>query len=299
MIRGRPPLRLPSASRVLGWGSMCLMFAVIALPVWMALKTALVQPSQVFEQSSALWPKEPTLVNFKRVLGLLGRDESLALAGSAAQVNILNNLWRSVCFTFIVTVVQTCCAAAAGYAFARLRFRGRDLLFAGFVATLLVPSVATFIPNFILVKQLGLLDTMLGMVAPFALMQGFSIFYLRQAFLSLPTDLLEAARLEGASHWQVFVLIALPLSVTPIVSIGTVTALAMWNEYFWPYLVARDVDQAVLPVALQAFRTQRPQGQPDWTGLMAAATVAALPAVVLLLAFGRRVVESVQRSGGR
>jgi multiple sugar transport system permease protein len=97
----------------------------------------------------------------------------------------------------------------------------------------------------------------------------------------------------------VFARIVLPLSATPLATIAMLTGINMWNEFFWPYLVARDEAHQVLPLALQTFRTQTPQGQPDWTGLMAAAAIAVLPTLALLLAFGRRVVESVQFSGGK
>jgi multiple sugar transport system permease protein len=130
-------------------------------------------------------------------------------------------------------------------------------------------------------------------------MQGFSVFFLRQFFLSIPRDIEEAALMDGASHFYVFWRIVLPLSTTALATIALLIGINMWNEFFWPYLVGRDESLQVLPVALQTFKTQTPQGQPDWTGLMAAATVALLPTVVLMLAFGRRVVESVQFSGGK
>ena len=109
----------------------------------------------------------------------------------------------------------------------------------------------------------------------------------------------EAAVLDGAGHIFVFCRIVLPLSVAPLATIAMLTGINTWNEFFWPYLVARDEAMQVLPVALQTFKAQSPQGQPDWTGLMAAASIAVLPTLVLLAAFGRRVVESVQFSGGK
>ena len=288
-----------SPGRLLAWALLLALIGITLLPLWLALKTALVHPADLYAQTTDLLPADPTLVNFERVLGLKTPEQTLALIGSGAQIDLLRSFGRSLAFTGIVAVTQTCFAAMAAYAFARLRFRGRDTLFLLFVGSMMVPSVVTFIPNFILVKELGWLDTMAGMVAPFALMQGFSVFLLRQFFLSLPRDLEEAALLEGASHWLIFLRIALPLSVLPIATVGTITAINMWNEFFWPYLAARNVPDPVLPVVLQAFRTQRPQGQPDWTGLMAAATLAALPAVLLLIAFGRRLVESIQFTGGK
>tara|TARA_B100001105_G_C22363348_1_gene431394 strand:- start:8 stop:748 length:741 start_codon:yes stop_codon:yes gene_type:complete len=246
-----------------------------------------------------LLPQSPTLLNFERVLGLISKEDSLAAGGSGAEINFARAMLNSIIFTGTIVLVQVSCAAMAAYAFARLRFPGRSTLFALFVASMMVPGVVTFIPNFILMKELGWLNTMAAMVAPFCLMQGFSVFFLRQFFLSVPRDLEEAALLDGASHFYVFWRIVVPLSTTPIATIAMLTGINMWNEFFWPFLVAKDELQHTLPVALQAFKSQTPQGQPDWSGLMAAATIAVLPAVLLLIAFGRRVVESVQFSGGK
>lgn len=288
-----------SAGRLLAWAVLILMLGVTLMPLWVVVKTALMHPGELFSQSTQLLPTDPTLLNFKRVLGLLTTEESLSVGGSGAEINFARALGNSVLFTTIIVVLQIGFGAMAAYAFARLRFPGRRTLFAAFLASMMVPSVVTYIPNFILVKDLGWLNTMAGMVAPFCLMHGFSVFFLRQFFLSIPRDLEEAALLDGASHLYIFARVVLPLSITPIVTIAMLTGINMWNEFFWPYLVAKDEAQQVLPVALQTFKSQTPQGQPDWTGLMAAAAITVLPTLALLVAFGRRVVESVQFSGGK
>jgi len=288
-----------SSGRILAWVVLVTMLAITLAPLWMVVKTALLQPSDLYTSSTQVLPAEPTLLNFKKVLGLMSTEEALSLGGSGAQINFMRALGNSLLFTGIIVTLQTASAALAAYAFARLRFPGRKLLFGLFVASMMVPGVVTFIPNFILIKELGWLNSMLGMVAPFCLMQGFSIFFLRQFFLSIPLDLEEAAILDGASRAYIFYKIVLPLSVTPLVTIAMLTGINMWNEFFWPYLVAKDEAQQVLPVALQSFKSQTPQGQPDWTGLMAATAITLLPTILLLLAFGRRVVESVQFTGGK
>jgi len=275
------------------------MLAITLTPLWIVLKTALTHSDDLYTQSTQLLPANTTLVNFKRVLGLLSTDDSQAAGGSGADINFLRALGNSMLFTSIIVLTQISCSAMAAYAFARLRFPGRKLLFGLFIGSMMVPSVVTFIPNFILMKELGWLNSMIGLVAPFCLMQGFSVFFLRQFFLSIPRDLEEAALLDGASHLYIFVRVILPLSLTPIVTIATLTGINMWNEFFWPYLVGNDELHRVIPVALQAFKSQTPQGQPDWTGLMAATAISIVPTIVLLLAFGRRVVESVQFSGGK
>jgi multiple sugar transport system permease protein len=295
-LRSKPKL---TPGRLFAWVVLITMIFVTITPLWVVVKTGLMQPTDLFEHSSELLPSNPTLLNFKRVLGLVSKTDSLALGGSGAEINFARALGNSLLFTGIVVVMQISFAAMAAYAFARLRFPGRDVLFGMFVASMMVPGVVTLIPNFILIKDLGWLNTMAGMVAPFCLMQGFSVFFLRQFFLSIPRDLEEAALLDGATHLYIFVRVVLPLSITPLATIAMLTGINMWNEFFWPFLVAKDEAQQVLPVALQTFKSQTPQGQPDWTGLMAATAVTVLPTVVLLVAFGRRVVESVQFSGGK
>ena len=285
--------------RLLAWAILLSMLGVTLMPLWVVLKTALMQPGDLFTQAAQLWPGDPTLLNFKRVLGLVSKEASLALGGSGADIDVLTAFGNSLLFTGLIVSMQISSAAMAAYAFARLRFPGSRVLFGLFIGSMMVPGVVTFIPNFILIKDLGWLNTMAGMVAPFCLMQGFSVFFLRQFFLSIPRDLEEAARLEGASPFCIFRRVVLPLSVTPLATIAMLTGINMWNEFFWPYLVAKDPAQQVLPVALQAFKSQTPQGQPDWTGLMAATTLTVLPTIALLVFLGRRVVESVQFSGGK
>ncbi len=291
--------RLFSPGRMAAWAALGTMLVVTLAPLWMVLKTALMHSADVYTESAQILPSDPTLANFQRVLGFMTADESRALGGSGAEINFLRSLGNSLLFTGTIVVTQVGFAAMAAYAFARLRFPGRNMLFGLFVGSMMVPGVVTFIPNFILIKDLGLLNTMVGMVAPFCLMHGFSVFFLRQFFLSIPRDLEEAALLDGASYFYIFTHVVLPLSITPLATIAMLTGINMWNEFFWPYLVAKDEAKQVLPVALQSFKSQTAQGQPDWTGLMAATAITVMPTILLLVVLGRRVVESVQFSGGK
>jgi multiple sugar transport system permease protein len=292
-------IRIFTPGRVAAWVALGVMLVITLAPLWMVVKTALMQSANLYTESAQLLPSEPTLDNFKRVLGFMSKEESRALGGSGAEINFLRALGNSLIFTGTIVALQVGFASMAAYAFARLRFPGRDTLFALFIGSMMVPGVVTFIPNFILIKDLGLLNTMVGMVAPFCLMQGFSVFFLRQFFLSIPRDLEEAALLDGASYFYIFTRVVLPLSITPLATISMLTGINMWNEFFWPYLVAKDEMQQVLPVALQTFKSQTAQGQPDWTGLMAATAITVTPTILLLVVLGRRVVESVQFSGGK
>lgn len=295
----RPPHPPFAWGRWLAWAALGAMLAITLAPLWLVLKTALEHPQALLANATGLLPAEPTLLNFRRVLGLVSADESMAVGGSGADVDLARALGNSLLFTALVVVLQTGNSAMAAYAFARLQFPGKRLLFAAVLGSMMLPGVVLFIPNFIFIKQLGWLNSMAGMVAPFALLSGFSIFFLRQFFLSLPRDLEEAALLDGAGPFTIFWRVVLPLSTTPLATVAMLSGIGAWNEFFWPFIVAPGEESQVLPVALQQFKSQTPQGQPDWTGLMAAATLTLLPTLVLLAVFGRRVVESVQYSGGK
>ena len=292
-------VRLWPWGRVLAWLALAAMLLITVAPLWVMLKTALTTPQALFSEAGSLLPQQPSSLNVQRVLGLLSPEQSQALGGSGAEVNVLRALGHSLLFTLLVVVLQTANSAMAAYAFARLHFAGKRLIFGAFVGSMMLPGVVLFIPNFIFIRDLGWLNSMAGMVAPFCLMSGFSIFFLRQFFLSVPRDLEEAALLDGASHFYIFRRVVLPLSTTPLATIAMLTGIGAWNEFFWPFVVSPGEDMQVLPVALQAFKAQTPQGMVDWTGLMAASAITVLPTLALLLVFGRQVVESVQYSGGK
>ena len=281
----------------LGYLVLALFVFLSLLPLWMAFKIALTWPTDVFASAGSLGVASITWGNFLRVLGL--PSEVVLTSSSGSPINFLLALRNSVIYTGLLVSGQLFFSALAAYAFARLRFPGRDAIFYAFIAATMIPSIVLFIPNFVLIRQLGLLNTFAGMVAPNILMIPFAVFFLRQFFLSIPRDLEEAAIIDGASHLFIFLRIVLPLSMTPLATIATLIGINSWNEYFWPFLVAKEEGSQVLTVALQAFQSQTPQGKPDWPGLMAATTITLIPTILLLVAFGRRVVESVQFSGGK
>ncbi len=285
-----------TTGRLMAWAVLAGLLAFTLGPLLHMLGTALTSPAELYQTGSH---SGFTFDNFRRVLGLMSPEEALAAGGSGAEVNFLRALFNSLLFTLVVVVMQTLNSAMAAYAFARLRFPGKRVLFAAVLGSMMLPGVVLFLPNFILIKELGWLNSLAGMAAPFALMSGASIFFLRQFFLGLPRELEEAALLDGASHFTIFWRVVLPLSGTPLSTMAVLTGIGIWNEFFWPFIVAPGEEWQVLPTALQSFKAQSPQGQIDWGGLMAAATLTAVPTVLLLLFLGRRVVESVQHSGGK
>lgn len=287
----------PSAGRVFGWIVLWLFILATVLPLYWMLRTAFSTSSALYSDPTSLTPVDFTLGAFKRVLGIATPEEARAEGGSGASLDFWLYLRNSTIVATLVTVSQVFFCALAAYAFAMLQWRGRNKVFALFLAALLVPPIFTSLPNFLTVKSLGLLNTLPGIALPMMLMTPFAIFFLRQFFLGIPREICEAARIDGASHFTVFWRIILPMSTAPIATLALLTFIGVWNDYFWPLLVGQTEDSRVLTVALGVFRSQTPQGSPDWAGLMAAATVAALPILILFIAFGKRIVNSIGFSG--
>lgn len=285
----------PTVSRIAGYAALVVLAVVSLLPVWVALKTALTLPNDFFSSASSLLPPTLTLQNFARVLGF-ATDIQLSSA-QAAPIDFGLALRNSVIYAGLLVTGQLFFSALAAYAFARLRFPGRDVLFVTFLSATMIPSIVLFIPNFVLIRELGLINTFAGMVAPNILMVPFAVFFLRQFFISSPKELEEAARLEGLSHFQIFWHIALPLQRGPMATLAILLSINAWNDFFWPFLVGREDSVRPLAVALAEFQSQTGQGQPDWTGLMAAVLLSIIPVLFLLAFFGRRIVESLQTSG--
>src|SRR5260221_7823045 len=186
---------------------------------------------------------------------------------------------NSVSSALLAVVAQIGFSAMAAYAFARLRFYGRRVIFFLFLAATMIPSVVLFIPNFILIKDLGWLNTYQGMAAPYALMTPFAVFFLRQMFLSTPRELEESARIDGACYFTIFFRLVLPVHLPALATLTILAALNAWNEFFWPFLIGRDRSVQVMAVAINSFRAQLAGGTPDWHVLIACTVLGFVPIV--------------------
>ncbi len=295
--------------RIAMWVLMIIILFITLFPFWWVLRTALTTQGMIFENTTSLLPVGFTWDNFRRVLGLVSTSEGLAAGGSGQSINFFRFMMNSIVFSSIITVAQVSFSTMAAYAFARLRFPGREPLFLLYVSALMVPGIVTLIPNFVLIRGIGtFLDDTFGiggsygllmgqMVAPYFFMTPFAVFFLRQFFLGLNREVEEAARIDGAGYWRVFWNVALPMSRPPIVTLGIITFIQSWNEYLWPLIVGRDESVRVLTVALNIFRSQQPSGVPDWSGLMAGTALAIIPVLIVYLIVGRQVIDSIQFTG--
>lgn len=286
-----------SIGRILMWILLGIILFLTLFPLYWVLRTALTSQAQIFNNPSSLLPVGFTFDNFRRVLGLIDAREALAAGGSGQTFNFPLFLRNSFVFSLVVTVGQVTFSTMAAYAFARLDFPGRNTLFTLFIAALMVPGIVQLIPNFILMRNLGLQNTFAGMSAPFFFMTPFAVFFLRQFFLGINREIEEAAKIDGAGYFTIFRKIILPVSRPPITTLAIITFITMWNEYLWPSVIAREEQVRPLTVALNQFRQQNPSGVPDWSGLMAGTFLAIIPVVVLYMIVGRRVIDSIQFTG--
>lgn len=290
--RVRPPL-----GKIFAWIAMGAFMLITIFPFYWMLRTALSNGALLATDPSSLLPVDFTFGAFERVLGIATTEEAQAQGGSGASLNFWGYLFNSVIVATAITAGQVFFGALAAYAFARLRWPGRNAVFFLFLLALMVPPIFTQLPNFLLMRDLGLINTYAGIVLPFFFMTPFAIFFLRQFFMGISTEVEEAARLDGAGNIRIFFRVILPMSSGPLATLAILQYIQAWNEYFWPLLVGSDESVRVLTVALGVFRSQTPQGQPDWAGMMAAALLAALPILLIFVIFSRKIVNSIGFSG--
>jgi multiple sugar transport system permease protein len=293
----QPTERRFNVGRILAWAFMIAVITVSLFPFYWVLRTALSSNNALYANSDSLLPVQTNGGGFARVFGQQTGQEAIDAGGAGQPINFWRYLMNSIIVSTLVTVGQVFFSAMAAYAFARLRWRHREKVFAFFLAGLMIPTIFTLLPNFVLIKQLGLIDSLLGIALPSMLMTPFAVFFLRQFFLGISREVEEAALVDGSSKVRVFFTLILPMSSAPMATLAILTYIMSWNDYFWPLMVSYTDSSRVLTVALGVFKSQTPQTGPDWAGLMAATLVAALPMLLLFLAFAKRIVNSIGFSG--
>ena len=247
-------------------------FALLPL-IWM-LSVSFMVPGEASNIPPPLLPESPTLANYRELFERRG---------------IGLHFFNSIVVASGVTLLSLLLNSMAGYAFAKLRFTGRDQLFKLLIGALVIPAQVAMIPLFLLMKQLGLVNTYGGVIVP-AMASIFGIFLVRQYALSLPDELLEAARIDGASESRIFVRIVLPLLRPVLVTLAVFTFLATWNDFMWPLIVLSDTSVQTLPVALANLSREYVQ---DNELMMAGSVVTVLPVLALFFALQRYYIEGV------
>lgn len=200
---------------------------------------------------------------------------------------------NSIFVSVSVTLGQVATSCLAAYAFARLNFIGREKLFLGYLATMMIPGQVTMIPVFILLKKLNWIDTYQALIIP-GIFSAYGTFMLRQFFMTIPNDLIDAAKIDGCSQLGILTKIVVPLSTPAIATLATFTFLGVWNDFMWPLIVTNSMEMKTLPVGLASF-----QGlyTTDWTLLMAASTIVLIPVIIVYVFNQKFFVKGIVLSG--
>jgi multiple sugar transport system permease protein len=253
--------------------------AVITLtPFAFGLLTSFTSAHQFATGTPLTWPRPPTLANYTGLAGA-GFSRALAVTALMTAVSLLGQLSSSI---------------LAAYAFARLRFPGRDALFWVYLATLMVPGSVTVVPLYLMMAQLGLRNTFWALVLPFVFGSPYAIFLLRQHFRTIPDDLINAAYLDGATTLDVIVHVVVPSSRAVIVTLMLITVVSEWHHFMWPLIITSGTKWQVLTVATAALQSRY---NAQWTLVMAAVGVAVVPLLALFVVFQRQIVRSIVVTG--
>ncbi|MBN8885586.1 MAG: carbohydrate ABC transporter permease [Rudaea sp.] len=246
------------------------------LPLLWMLSVSFMQPGEASHYPPPLLPAKATLANYRDLFERGGMGgyllNSLLIAGTVTVLSLAFNL-------------------SAGYAFAKLRFAGRDRLFQLVLAALLIPLQIAMIPLFLLMKWLHLVNSYGGVIAP-ALATALGIYLVRQYARSIPDDLIEAARIDGAGEWTIFLSIVLPLLKPMIATLAVLTFLASWNDFMWPLIVLSDQARQTAPVGLASLAVSREHVQ-DYEFMMAGSVVTVLPVLLLFLVLQRQYLQGL------
>ncbi len=202
-------------------------------------------------------------------------------------------LANSFVYATVITSVQLFLNILAAYAFARMQFVGRQVLFTLLLSTMMIPPAVLLIPTFLIIRELGLVDTVWGVILP-SFAGAFGIFLLRQAFLNIPTELEDAARLDGCGSWRILWHVIIPVSKPVLMTLGLFTFMGAWNMFEWPLVVLSNQDYYPLTVGLSFFQSETGA---DWPRIFAASVMGAAPLIVLFLIAQRYLVEGISFSG--
>ncbi|WP_293868317.1 carbohydrate ABC transporter permease [uncultured Alsobacter sp.] len=268
--------------KLIGWiidAGLLLFSLAMLLPLVLLVSNAFKTPPDILQWPPAILPRDPTMANMKAVL---------------SDTPLLRWIWNSVAFALLSTAAILATSAIAGYVLAKFRSRPLDVIFAVILATAIVPFEVYMIPLYFTVQKMGLLNSTAGLLVGYLVMS-FGIFLIRQNVIaSIPDELLEAARVDGAGEWWIFARIVLPLLRGPLGALGVLAFFQAWTAFAWPLIVATTKESYTVEVGLALFQTGFTV---DLGRLSAAATVVLVPTIIVFSLLRRNFVQGVAASG--
>ncbi|HVJ94695.1 MAG TPA: carbohydrate ABC transporter permease [Labilithrix sp.] len=272
-------MRQNALSQVFRYGLLVITALVILLPFAFMVSTSFKSHSEIYEVPFRWIPRRPTLGSYEKAL---------------EQANLLRGLFNTLSIAIPSTLGGLLTASFAGFAFAKLRFPGRDQLFALLMSTMMLPAIVTLIPQFLGFARIGWVDTYWPLIVPGAMGTALATFMMRQYFKTIPDEVIEAAALDGANPLQTFAMIILPLAKPALVTLGVFGLKGAWNDYFGPLIYIASPEKMTIQQMIAG--TQNAYGGEPGV-LMAGATLAMLPLVVLFLFAQRVFVEGISTTG--
>ncbi|MBF0502921.1 MAG: carbohydrate ABC transporter permease [Candidatus Riflebacteria bacterium] len=247
--------------------------------VWM-FSTSFKPSGEILSGTLSLIPISPTLEHYRNLFGA---------------VNLFVNLWNSIIFSLVLTILSVILNSMAAYAFAKIQFPRRERLFALLMMTMMVPGQVTMMPVFLILKYAGLLNSFAGLIIPGSV-SVFGIFLLRQFMMDIPEEILEAARIDGCSEIGIFWKIILPLSRPVIATLAVFTFIGAWNEFLWPLIIMLKESNYTLPVALANLNGQY---NTDWGLLMAGSVLVVVPVILVFLTAQKHYMKGIAAGAGK
>ena len=270
--------RRRSVGRIVLYVVMTLAALMFMMPFFLMLSSAFKPYAEILRIPPTLFPQNPTV------------DAFVTVVQDAPFFTWFGN---SVIVSLSVTGLVLMTSSLAGYIFAKFDFPGRQVIFVILLTTMMVPFPVLLIPTYLVVNELGLINSLWALIVP-GMASAFGIFLMRQFIQGLPTDLIEAARLDGASEWAIYARIVVPLARPPMAALGIFTFLASWNDYLWPLIVINEIEKSTLPLALTFFNNQYVQ---RYDLIMAAASLSVIPVIIVFLLFQRQIVNALVLAG--
>lgn len=255
---------------------------VFLLPFYTSLAMSLKTPEELATTAAWSWPKNVTYANYTEVL-------------TNPNVNFLRLFWNTVIVAGLATIGVILSSSLVAYAFAKMRFPGKDRLFILLLSTMMLPAIVTMIPTYFLFKELGWINTFLPLVVPAFFGGGaFNIFLLRQFFMGIPRELEEAAQIEGAGHWTIYSKIIMPLSGSALATVGIFCFIYNWKDFMGPLVYLNDPEKQTLEIGLSTYNSLRAE---QWHLLMAGSVMVTIPLIVMFLMGQRYFVKGMAMTG--
>ncbi|RDI48280.1 carbohydrate ABC transporter permease [Nocardia mexicana] len=269
--------RKQRAATLVGYAAMVCVLILVGVPLLWVLATSLETRPDIYTQPAVWWPRDLHPANYTE---------------ATTTQPFWTFLRNSLIVTATVAAVKFALGILGAYGLVFLRFPGKDVVFLAIVAALLVPNQITVISNYTLIEQLGWRNTFQGIIIPLCGV-AFGTFLMRNHFLSLPEEVIDAARIDGAGRWQLLTRVVLPMSGPAMAAFAVVTLVNEWNEYLWPFLMADDARVATLPIGLTQLQHSENPSFTNWGPVMAGTVLTMLPMLVIFLILQRHMIKSL------